>query len=70
MDGGWDMWRGLTMIERRGCNHETASNKMERMVIPGAGGENACPLLDSYGPNECPWLNSYGRVECLFKNRY
>ena len=68
-DGGWDMWRGLT-IERRGCNYETASNKMERMVMPGVGGENACSLMDSYGQNECPRLNFYGRVECLFKNRY
>ena len=67
-DGGWDMWRGLT-IERRGCNYETASNKMERMVMPaGVGGvENACPLLDSYGCNEFLVLNSYGRRECLLK---
>ena len=51
-EGGWEMWR--LAIERRGCIYETGSNKMERMVMPGVGGENnACPLLDSYGHNEC-----------------
>ena len=58
------MWR-LT-IERRGCIHETGSKEMERMVMTGMGGENACPLLDSYGHNECPWLNSYHQSSCRF----
>ena len=49
-------------MERRVC----ISNEMERMVIPGVGGENACPLLDSYGHNECPWLNSYHQSSCRF----
>ena len=41
-EGGWELWR-LT-IERKGCILETGRKEMERMVMPGVGGENACPF--------------------------
>ena len=41
---------------------------MERMVMTGMGGENACPLLDSYGHNECPsWLTLIGMLRVCLK---